>query len=253
MRRLFYLIPFALLLTIATPTLAQEKLKAPKPDPLEIYDEVEKPAVPAGGVAAYAQYLADNQRYPTQALQAGKQGTVPVTFIIEKTGSISHVTVAQPLEPTLDAEAIRLIASAPRWAPAQHLGRVVRQRITVPVMFQVPGAAGGGSSTDGQTISLKPESPARPVGGTDAFFEWIRKNQRYPALARQRKIEGHVKVEFLIQSDGSLTDVKVVQRLGSGLDEEAVRLIKAAPKWEPARFEGKPIKQKMVLPVVFQL
>lgn len=254
MRRLFFLLLPALLLRLATPTLAQQKLTAPKPDPLEIFDEVEKPAVPAGGVAAYAQYLAEHQQYPTPALQAGRQGTVPVTFIIEKTGSISHVTVAQPLDPALDAEAIRLIASAPRWTPAQHQGRAVRQRVTVPVAFQLsgntPAAAGSGG---GQTITLRPETPTRPVGGTDAFFEWVRKNQRYPALARQRKVEGRVKVEFVVQSDGALTDAKVVQRLGSGLDEEALRLIRTAPKWEPARVDGKPIRQKMVLPIVFQL
>jgi protein TonB len=56
-----------------------------------------------------------------------------------------------------------------------------------------------------------------------------------------------------VQPDGSLTDVRVPKKHGSGLDEEAVRLIKAAPKWEPAIYQGKPIKQKMALPVLFQL
>ena len=60
-------------------------------------------------------------------------------------------------------------------------------------------------------------------------------------------------VEFMVQTDGRLTDARVVRKMGSGLDEEALRLIRTAPKWEPAVFQGKPIKQKMVLPVLFQL
>ena len=60
-------------------------------------------------------------------------------------------------------------------------------------------------------------------------------------------------VEFVVEKDGSLTGARVIKRMGSGLDEEALRLIHAAPKWEPATFQGKPIKQKMVLPVLFQL
>jgi periplasmic protein TonB len=100
---------------------------------------------------------------------------------------------------------------------------------------------------------VAPDRPTQPVGGNQAFFDWIEKNQKYPLQARQRKIQGKVIMEFVVQADGSLTDARVVKRLGSGLDDEALRLIKSAPKWEPAMFQGKPIKQKMVLPVLFQL
>ena len=255
----------AVLLSTAAlaPAYAQKKLKYPKAPPAsEIYDAVEKPAQPAGGPEAFGQYLVENQQYPTAALQAGAQGTVPVTFVIEKTGSISNVAVAQPLHPLLDAEAIRLIKAAPRWTPAQHRGGVVRQRVTVPISFQIPGdapaapAAGTAAApaTAGATAQVvSADQPARPVGGTEAFFEWIQQNQKYPALALQRKIEGRVMMEFIVEKDGSLTEIKPIKRLGSGLDEEAIRLIKAAPKWEPAVYKGQPIKQKMVLPVVFSL
>ena len=248
MRHLAYLL---LLLSFAAPALAQQKLAYPKADPQKIYDAVEQPAVPAGGVAAYAQYLADHQQYPTAALRAGRRGTVNVTFVVEKTGSISHVAVPQPLDPALDAEAMRLIAAAPRWTPAAHRGQKVRQRVTVPVTFRMP--SGAAPDSVGAAGAVAAETPARPVGGTEAFFAWLHANQHYPALARQRKVAGRVMVEFLVQPDGSLTDVAVAKRLGSGLDEEAVRLIKAASKWEPARYHGQPVKQKMVLPVVFTL
>ncbi|WP_180754417.1 energy transducer TonB [Hymenobacter sp. DG01] len=262
MKHAFRLFLLSGLLAAAAPALAQQKLKYPKqPAASAIYDAVAQPAVPVGGLEAYAQYLADQQQYPTAALQAGAQGTVTVTFVVEKTGSISNVAVTQPVNPALDAEAIRLIKGGPRWTPAQHRGGIVRQRVSVPISFQIPGEAGGTGTAAGATPTgtapttqlVKPDSPARPVGGTDAFFEWIQQNQKYPALARQRKMQGRVMMEFVVDKDGSLTDIKPIKRLGSGLDEEAIRLIKAAPKWQPATYQGQPMRQKMVLPVVFTL
>lgn len=243
---------------------AQQKLKYPKAPPADqIYDAVAQPAVPVGGLDAYAQYLADKQQYPTAALQRGAAGTVTVTFVVEKSGGISNAEVAAPLDPELDAEALRLIKAGPRWTPAMHKGGKVRQRVTVPISFQIPAGADDAATTgtafiapgvpSGGTTTVKADQPARPVGGTEAFFEWIQKNQQYPALARQRKIEGRVMVEFIIQKDGSLTDAKVLKPLGSGLDQEALRLIKTAPKWTAATYKGEPVRQKMVLPVLFQL
>lgn len=281
----FVILLSALCLATAAPTLAQKptKLKYPTEDNSRIYDAVEQPAVPKGGPQGYADYLASHQKYPTAAMQAKQEGTVMVTFVVEKSGGIGEVEVKQPIAPLLDAEAIRVIKSAPKWTPAHHKGKAVRQRVTVPVSFVLaegsgevvempapgstkpgqplpPGAvaaAPGTSSVIGTTATgaaiIRPEKSAQPVGGNAAFFTWIAENQQYPALARKRKIQGKVPVEFTVQPDGTLTDVRVVQKHGSGLDEEAVRLIKAAPKWEPALYQGKPIKQKMALPVLFQL
>ncbi|WP_223653761.1 energy transducer TonB [Hymenobacter psoromatis] len=273
-----------LLALAATPALAQKpaKLKYPTPDANQIYDAVEQPAVPKGGPAGYAQYLETHQKYPTAALQAKQEGTVNVSFVVEKNGSVGEVKVVHSVAPLLDAEAVRVIQSAPRWTPAHQRGVAVRQRVTAPVSFvlapgsgetvEVPtnltastqplppgavAAAPGTTSVIGTTANgtaiIRPEKSAQPVGGNVAFFSWIAANQRYPDLARKRHMQAKVPVEFTVQPDGSLTDVRVVQKHGSGMDEEAVRLIKASPKWEPALYQGRPIKQKMQLPVIFQL
>ncbi len=271
------------LLLAAAPALAQKpaKLKYTPDDPQHIYDAVEQPAVPKGGPAAYAEYLQSHQKYPTAALQAKQEGTVQVTFVVERSGSVGEVAVKQPVAPLLDAEAMRVIKAGPKWTPAHQKGQAVRQRVTVPVSFvlapgsgevvEVPGAtkpgpplppgavaaapgttSAVGTAPNGAAI-IRPEKSAQPVGGNPAFFAWIAANQKYPDLARKRHMQAKVPVEFTVQPDGSLTDVRVVQKHGSGMDEEAVRLIKAAPKWEPATYQGKPIKQKMTLPVIFQL
>ncbi len=265
--------PLLLSLCLAAGTAhAQKRAMPPKPSAGQVYDSVAQPAVPLGGTARYAQFLADHQRYPTAAMQQGQQGTVPVAFVVEKTGSISGVQAVKPVAPLLDPEAVRLIKRGPRWTPAKNSGRVVRQRVVVPVSFvlsppaetvklpatgtpaPLPNAADiAASAHPDRPAVVAPDKPARPVGGTEAFFAWIEKNQQYPKLARQRKIQGKVPVEFIVQPDGTLTDVRVVKKMGSGLDEEALRLIRAAPKWEPATYQGKPLKQKMLLPVLFQL
>ena len=250
---------------------AQPRKMPPKPAATQVYDSVGQPAVPLGGTVKYAQFLAEHQQYPPAAMQRGAQGTVKVSFVVEKTGTVNEVKAETPVDPALDAEAIRLIKSGPHWTPAKNHGQVVRQRVTIPISFVMsPGAmvvtrAGkqqpittpaadiATSAIRTQPAVVAPDRPTQPVGGNQAFFDWIEKNQQYPLLARQRKVEGKVMVAFVVQADGRLTDARVTKHLGSGLDEEALRLLKVAPKWEPAMFGGKPIKQTMVLPVLFQL
>ena len=251
---------------------AQKRKMPPKPSASQVYDSVAQPAVPLGGTEKYAQFLAAHQKYPALAMQKGIQGTVKVSFIVEKTGTVNEVKVETPLSPELDAEGIRLIKSGPQWTPAKHRNQVVRQRVVVPISFVMsPGSTVtigepgkvrpittssadiAASANPDRPAVVAPDRPTQPVGGNQAFFDWIEKNQQYPILARQRKIQGKVMVEFVVQMDGSLTDARVIKKMGSGLDDEALRLIKAAPKWEPAMFQGKAIKQKMILPVLFQL
>ena len=260
------------LLAVCFGATAQKRKMPPKPVAGQVYDSVGQPAVPVGGTQRYAEFLAEHQRYPANAMQKGVQGTVRVSFVVEKTGTVNLVQVQTPVAPELDAEGIRLIKSGPRWTPAKDHGVVVRQRVVVPVSFVLspasePAAVRVGkerpittsaadiaaSANPNRPAVVAPDRPTQPVGGTQVFFDWIEKNQQYPELARERKLQGKVMVEFVVQTDGSLTDARVLRRVGSGLDEEALRLIHAAPKWQPASFQGKPIKQKMVLPVLFQL
>ena len=66
-------------------------------------------------------------------------------------------------------------------------------------------------------------------------------------------IEGKVYVQFVVDKDGTLTDVKALKGIGAGCDEEAVRVIQEAPKWKPGKQRGRPVKVRMVLPIIFKL
>lgn len=106
---------------------------------------------------------------------------------------------------------------------------------------------------DPNQIFLVVEEGAAPIGGLPAFFEYVGKKMKYPAQARRMGVEGKVFVEFVVEKDGSITDVKAIKKIGGGCDEEAERVVAAAPKWKPGKQRGKPVRQKMVLPISFKL
>ena len=103
------------------------------------------------------------------------------------------------------------------------------------------------------SVFINPEVRPQFTGGDKAFTAYLSKNIHYPQLAIQRRVSGKVYVNFILSAQGKVQDAHVVSGPGNGLNEEALRLIKTAPKWEPAMYQGKPIKQKMAMPVLFQL
>ena len=97
------------------------------------------------------------------------------------------------------------------------------------------------------------EDPASPVGGMTAFYKYVGDKIKYPPQARRMGVEGRVFVEFIIDKDGSISEVRAVKGIGAGCDEEAVRILQGAPKWKPGKQRGKPVRQRMVLPITFKL
>ena len=97
------------------------------------------------------------------------------------------------------------------------------------------------------------ESQPEFEGGLDAFQKYIMNEVRYPLEARRAGVEGTVDVQFVVGKDGSLSDVRVIKGIGSGCDEEAVRVLQNAPAFKPATQNGKPVFVRMVVPIVFKL
>ena len=90
-------------------------------------------------------------------------------------------------------------------------------------------------------------------GGPGAFRKYIMEEIKYPAEARQKGIEGRVDVQFVVDKDGSLTDVKALNSLGGGLESEAERVVRKLPPFTPGTQQGKPVRVRMLVPVVFML
>lgn len=90
-------------------------------------------------------------------------------------------------------------------------------------------------------------------GGEAARIEFLRNNIKYPQMARESGIQGTVYVTFVVEPDGSVTDVRVLRGIGGGCDEEAVRVIKMMPKWNPGLQRGKPVRVQFNMPIKFTL
>lgn len=97
------------------------------------------------------------------------------------------------------------------------------------------------------------EENAQPKGGMAEFYRYVGENIKYPAQARRMQVEGRVYVEFIVGKDGKIFDATAVKGIGAGCDEEAVRIIMSAPAWNPGKQRGKPVRQRMVLPITFKL
>lgn len=95
----------------------------------------------------------------------------------------------------------------------------------------------------------RPEFP----GGTAALFRYLRDNIRYPSLAKETGVQGTVYIGFVVEKDGSVSNVKVLRPVGGGCDEEALRVVQSMPHWEPGMQHGRPVRVSFVLPVKFKL
>lgn len=90
-------------------------------------------------------------------------------------------------------------------------------------------------------------------GGAVEFMKWLTKNLKYPPSAQQRKVQGRVVAQFIVNKDGSISDLMLVEKVSSELDREALRVLRMMPKWTPGVMDAKPCRTKVCIPVVFKL
>ena len=100
-----------------------------------------------------------------------------------------------------------------------------------------------------EVVEEMPEFP----GGVDAMMEYLQKELRYPESAKEKGIQGRVTVQFIIDKEGNVTNSKVTRSVDKDMDTEAIRLVKAMPKWKPGMQKGKAVAVKYTVPVVFRL
>jgi len=103
-----------------------------------------------------------------------------------------------------------------------------------------------------EIFQIVEEMPSYP-GGDQKLMEFVAKNIKYPQIARETGIQGRVFVGFVVEPDGSVSNVKVLRGIGGGCDEEAMRVVKSMPKWKPGKQRGKAVRVSYMLPVNFKL
>ena len=94
-----------------------------------------------------------------------------------------------------------------------------------------------------------PEFPGGPL----EFIKWLTRNLKYPSSAQSRRVQGKVVAEFVVNTDGSVTDVRVVKSLNEECDHEALRVLRMMPRWTPGIENDKPCRTKVCIPIVFRM
>jgi len=267
-----------------------------KPDTTKVLTTVRiQPEFP-GGVAALSNFVQTNVRYPTEDHNNKVQGKVYIQFVVEEDGSLDNFRIIRSPSEAMGKEAMRVMASSPKWKPGTQDGKPVRVEFTMPINFslsndgpnapfniniQPPPAppvqdgklsgAGPANSEPNKIITVRRDvktmtntpdnnavytaaarNPDFP-GGEPALIAFLQKNIRYPAIDHQNHIQGKVYVQFVVEKDGALTDIKVMRSPSDAMSEEALRVLKLSPKWHPAEQDGLPARVQFTLPIGFVL
>jgi TonB family protein len=104
----------------------------------------------------------------------------------------------------------------------------------------------------GQPLLVDEQIPEFP-GGSDALIKYLKKNAKYPSKARKNNIQGTVIAKFVVNKDGSISDIKIAEGIDKKIDAQVVRTIKKMPKWKPGTQNGKPVPVIYTMPVKFSL
>ena len=263
-------IPADIDITDKDPSAIMQKVTTEDDD--DIFDVVEEMPVFPGGQTGLMEFIAKNLRYPVKAQKEGIQGRVIARFIVEKDGSVSNLAVARrSASSELDAEAIRVLSTMPKWTPGKQRGKEVRVKYTVPIAFRLSGpeveeikdsklmevvVVGYAPKDDIITPEVVLESaeimPKYP-GGASGLMSYLARNIKYPFDAQQSKTQGRVVIQMIVNKDGHVISPKVIQSVSPSLDAEAIRVVMGMPRWEPGKNDGQTVAVQYTLPITFKL
>ena len=231
--------------------------KEPRPSTMmfegkEVFMVVEQmPEYPEGIQELYT-YLAKNIRYPAEAVEAKVEGKVFVQFMINEQGYVRSPRVVKGLGFGLDEEAQRVVLGMPRWKPGWQGGKPVAVLYNLPISFRLASGVTASADEDEKIFTVVEQQPEFP-GGTKALYAYISSAIRYPEPAKRAQVEGKVFVRFVVDKSGAIRNIEILKGTGFGLDEEAIRVMKAMPAWKPGRQGGQPVNVRYNLPIDFRL
>jgi TonB family protein len=201
-------------------------------------------------------------------------GRIYIQFIIDSTGAVWNVAITEQAERNagVQAAAANAICGMPRWTPPEFKGKKVNTKVLVAVYYgdkAFSGARPHSAETwpliEMQLYPGQPRDPAEVANDVFSFAErmpefpgngfnkYLQDSLRYPAAEKEAGLQGTVYVSFVIEKDGSITQVQVAKAVPNapGLSAEAIRVISSMPPWKPGMMNGKPVRVMMTQPVRF--
>ena len=282
--RLASLLAIFMMCGIQSPVQAQDN---------KIYtSDVDKWPIFNGEIGSEVDYIIDHYRRPADAPEKVKN--VEIAFVVEKNGKLSNIEIKRqlhltskgveerPVPPSVKKEIMRILTAMPAWTPATKNGKVVRykEETYVSVMDRETKAKEAReeakearemaearekkireSKASGKVYDAFDTRPFFP-GGDAALLPWIKANIKYPAKAKEKGVTGRVVVTFIVEIDGSLSDIKIFRNTApefkAEFEAEAIRLVKAMPAWDPAKIiidrttdRTEDVRYRYTCPIVF--
>ena len=224
-------------------------------------------------------YVYSNIIYPKVAKENKLEGRVIAQFVVDKDGSIINIKVLHDVGGGCGDEVTRVLKTMPKWIPGKQRGKPIKVQYTLPISFKMDKkeVVEEEEIEEVEIDEIPPmeeelifkvveDMPMFPGCEDPNFsrneikkcsdkkmFEFIKANLQYPKEAKKNGVEGRVILQFVVQKDGSLSNIKVIRNISNGCGEEAVRVVKSMPKFKPGKQRGKTVKVQYTLPISFRL
>ncbi|UYZ61995.1 energy transducer TonB [Hymenobacter weizhouensis] len=228
----YYTVPvnFSLQTTPGAPGVTTPPLPpVPKPEE-KVYTYVEQMPTVRGAVgpstAAISAALQTALQLPADVVSGRSGGTVYVSFVVRPDSSATDAKVVRSLCSACDEAALAAVRGLPKLVPGKQNGRPVSVQLTMPVPMYGPGHVFEANQV---------ATAARFPGNDDALRQYLTDALRTPKVLKQENLQGAVEVRFVVQADGKVGAAEVSRPLCRSCDEEALRLVRAMPRWTPAR------------------
>lgn len=226
------------------------------------------PPEPFGGDQAVRWLCEQEIRFPEAALKAAVDGEVELGFVVQANGDLKDLHVNRSVRPDVDAEAMRVLRLV-RWHPASVGGSALDREHQYTIPFSVkrymkthgheamaPRAYDMLPPDSSLTLYADRQCDSLPMPmipkGLRGLPIYLGQNLRYPEDARRRDIQGKVGLEFVVETSGSVSNLRATEALGGGCDDEAMRLIRSIT-WRPAFKGGKRVRCIMKMDIQFRL
>lgn len=203
-----------------------------------------------GGATQLDKFVNDNIQYPEEDKKNNISGQVYVVFFVEPDGATTDFKVINAPSVTLGKEALRIAKLLTGIKPAYKKNKPIRAPFVLPVYFSTCPAK---PDTTGNKVFIAVDEPPAYPGGAAGFGKFLDKTVRYPVTERESNVTGKVYTTFIVEKDGSLTDMHVISTPSIGLAREMLRVLKLSERWIPGTVNGKPVRVKYTIPMNFSI
>jgi len=222
------------------PLLAKEPA-AKKPDATVHTHLKQMPAYQDGGIERFLGWMHEELQYPQEAIAKGISGTVKVKFVVEPDGTMGEIRFNAP-DKRLADEVKRVLKRAERWEPGRHRKQPARVEDHFAIRFNKKDT----------TVCVQ-RMPTFLGGDLQTFRKWVIGHVTYPPELRKQRISGEVLISFIVKRDGSIGDIEVHKSSHPDFKQAVLCAVRSSPKWTPAIQNGKFVRFKYALPVIFNI